>query len=289
MSEEITKNEEATVTDSKEEVAEVVQENQETEEKETKESTPGSQEQQEENKEQSEQENQEEKSDENKSVIKVEVRNTVTIIGNIDSDVELSHKVHDEGIYRFTLKVPRIRDGVFDYLIVELPERGNDINSYHNGDRVKIIGQLRSVNRKSQDGKSYHLYLSIFVDEIEHDDSTRKVNEIKLIGNVCKKPNKRLTSKGKDICDMILAVNRNYGKSDYIPCITWGRDAKYASEFNAGERFYVVGRVQSRVYKKKLSETEIVEKTTYEVSVSDIRKLKEDDTVMEDKVVSTGR
>lgn len=227
----------------------------------------------------------EKKEEKNLKTVTTEIRNKVNIVGYIDSDITLSHKVHDEGIYTFMLKVPRVRNDVFDTLIVELPERGNNLSRFSKGDRVRIEGQFRSANRRREGETKNYLHLAIFVDSINPESSTYKVNEVRLRGNICKKPNLRVTSKGKDICDVLIAVNRTYGRADYIPCITWGRDAKYIGEFEVGKGFFIVGRLQSRIYHKKLENGEVVDRTTYEVSVSEIKEMREDESVTETRVI----
>lgn len=227
-----------------------------------------------------------EKSEEkNLKTITTEIRNKVNIVGYIDSDITLSHKVHDEGIYTFKLRVPRVRNDVNDILIVEVPERGNNLSRFSKGDRVKIEGQFRSANRRREGETRNYLHLAIFVDSINPESSTYKVNEVRLRGNICKKPNLRITSKGKDICDVLVAVNRTYGRADYIPCITWGRDAKYVGELGVGTGLFIVGRLQSRIYHKKLENGEVEERTTYEVSVSEIKEMQEGESVTETRVL----
>ena len=215
----------------------------------------------------------------------VEVRNSVEIVGLIDSDLTLSYKVKEEGIYKFILKVPRLKRDVYDYLNVELPERGNDISSFNKGDRVRITGQFRSSNRKQEGEEKTHLYLNIFTESIKHETSTYKVNEIRLHGHLCKEPRFRTTPNGREICDLLLAVNRNYDRCDYIPCIAWGRDAKFTKDFKTGQGFFIVGRLQSRVYRKRIDDDNYIERTAYEVSVSEIKEMSEGDTVTETRAV----
>ena len=144
-----------------------------------------------------------------------------------------------------------------------------DAPETYSGSTIEALGQFRSYNR--HEGVKNRLMLSIFVREVhfmeEFTDYT-KTNQIFLDGYICKEPIYRKTPLGREIADLLLAVNRPYGKSDYIPCIAWGRNARYASGFEVGSRVCVWGRVQSREYTKKLSETDCEKRIAYEVSVS---------------------
>lgn len=213
--------------------------------------------------------------------VSVEIKNRVDIEGYIDSDVVLDHVSHNEGIYAFTLKVPRLRKDVYDYIQVGLPEKLLEGNEYVKGDKVSIVGQFRSYNVKSEDNPNHmRLILYIFVEDICKIEKVEKVNVIRLHGHLCKNPNYRKTSTGREICDMLLAVNRNYSRCDYIPCITWGRDAKYSSKFVIGSNIYITGRVQSRKYKKYNDDGTFRENEVYEVSVSDVQELDEEAKVV---------
>ena len=161
-----------------------------------------------------------------------------------------------------------------DIIPLMISERLIDVHKDYSGSTVESIGQFRSYNR--HEGIKNRLMLSIFVREIhfieEFTDYT-KTNQIFLDGYICKLPVYRKTPLGREIADLLLAVillavNRPYGKSDYIPCISWGRNARFASSFEVGTRVRVWGRVQSREYTKKLSETECEKRIAYEVSIS---------------------
>jgi single-stranded DNA-binding protein len=217
---------------------------------------------------------------------KTEIRNKVDIVGTIDTEISLAYKIHEEGIYKFVLKVPRLRKDVFDFLNVEIPERGMNINNYKTGDKVRITGQFRSSNRKEEGESKSHLYLNIFAESIEPESTNSKINEVKLHGHLCREPHFRVTPNGREICDLLLAINRNYDRCDYIPCITWGRDAKFAKEFNTGQGFYIIGRLQSRNYRKRISDDEVIERTAYEVSVSEIRETQEGEVITETRYLS---
>ena len=151
----------------------------------------------------------------------VEIRNRVEIEGTIDTDVTLDHMSHNEGIYTFTLKVPRLRKDVFDYIPIDLPEKLLEDSGFEKGDNVYIVGQFRSYNVKSESNPNHmKLVLYIFVEEIHKIEKVDKVNIVRLHGHLCKVPNYRKTATGREICDLLLAVNRNYNRCDYIPCIT---------------------------------------------------------------------
>lgn len=166
------------------------------------------------------------------------------------------------------LAVNRLSDQA-DVIPLMISERLIDVNGDYSGCTIESVGQFRSYNR--HEGTKNRLVLSVFVREIhfmeEFTDYT-KTNQIILDGYICKAPIYRKTPLGREIADLLLAVNRPYGKSDYIPCIAWGRNARFASSFNVGTRVRVWGRVQSREYTKKLTETECEKRIAYEVSVS---------------------
>lgn len=199
---------------------------------------------------------------------KVIENNKVSVIGEVVSEFMFSHEVFGEGFYVVNLAVNRLSDQA-DIIPLMISERLVNINENYCGQTMEAIGQFRSYNR--HEGVKNRLVLSIFVREVsfieEFTDYT-KTNQIFLDGYICKAPIYRKTPLGREIADLLLAVNRPYGKSDYIPCIAWGRNARYASGFQVGDRVSVWGRVQSREYTKKLSETECEKRIAYEVSVS---------------------
>lgn len=213
------------------------------------------------------------------------IRNKAELVGTIDTELTFAYEIRGEGIFRFVLKVPRLRKDVFDYINVEVPERGMNLSRFSQGDKVRVIGQFRSINKKDINEDKGHLILSLFLSSMEPETTTYKVNDIKLHGHICKEPNLRTTKTGKDICDLILAVNRNYDRCDYIPCITWGRDAKYASTLSVGSKVYIVGRIQSRDYNKKFPDGTVEVRTAYEVSVAEIQETEEDSEVTETREV----
>ena len=194
--------------------------------------------------------------------------NQVTMIGEIVSEFEFSHEVYGEGFYLVDISVSRLSDSV-DYIPLMVSERLVDVTQSYIGETISVSGQFRSYNRHEE--KKNRLILSVFVRELEFVDEIEddiKSNQIYLDGYICKEPIYRKTPLGREIADLLVAVNRSYGKSDYIPCICWGRNARYASSFEVGSHVEVYGRIQSREYIKKLSETETEKRTAYEVSVS---------------------
>ena len=199
---------------------------------------------------------------------KVMENNRVTVIGTIVSDFTFSHAVFGEGFYLVDLSVSRLSEQA-DVIPLMVSERLMDVTRDYRGCTIEADGQFRSYNR--HEGTKNRLMLSVFVREIhfmdEFTDYT-KTNQIFLDGYICKAPIYRKTPLGREIADLLLAVNRPYGKSDYIPCICWGRNARYASAFAVGGHVLIWGRIQSREYMKRLSETEMEKRTAYEVSVS---------------------
>ena len=194
--------------------------------------------------------------------------NKVTVIGQVISDFSFSHEVFGEGFYMVDLAVNRLSDQE-DIIPLMISERLVDVTRSYQGMTLEAEGQFRSYNR--HEGSKNRLVLSVFVRELrfleEFTDYT-KTNQIFLDGYICKEPIYRKTPLGREIADLLIAVNRPYGKSDYIPCIAWGRNARCASAFEVGSRVRIWGRVQSREYTKKLSEAESEKRVAYEVSVS---------------------
>lgn len=196
------------------------------------------------------------------------ITNSITVSGKILTDFVLSHEVYGEKFYSFYIENRRLSDAV-DILPVIISERLLIDECYAVGDNVLIEGQIRSHN--NFDGIKTHLKLSIFVKSISPTEETgNPVNRIMLDGFICKKPVYRTTPFGREIADILLAVNRAYGKSDYIPAICWGRNAKFASNLEVGTNISLSGRMQSRDYRKQLDNGEVITKTAYEVSASKI-------------------
>jgi single-stranded DNA-binding protein len=196
--------------------------------------------------------------------------NQVSIVGEIVSDFEFSHEVYGEGFYMVEVSVSRLSN-FEDYIPVMVSERLIDVSRDYSGQYVYIGGQFRSFNRHEE--KKNRLVLSVFARELEvlpDAGEENASNEIFLDGYICKESVYRKTPLGREIADLLVAVNRSYGKSDYIPCICWGRNARFAAGFTVGTHVQIWGRIQSRDYVKKISETEVEQRTAYEVSVSKI-------------------
>lgn len=194
--------------------------------------------------------------------------NRVSVAGEIATDFMFSHEVYGEGFYLTTLLVNRLSDRV-DEIPLMVSERLMDVTRDYRGELVEAEGQFRSFNR--HEGSRNRLVLSVFAREIffpQEEVEPARTNRIFLDGYLCKAPIYRKTPLGREIADLLIAVNRPYGKSDYIPCIAWGRNARYASGFEVGNRLRIWGRVQSREYTKRISETQLEYRTAYEVSVS---------------------
>lgn len=199
---------------------------------------------------------------------KIIENNQVTIMGEVASNFVFSHEVFGEGFYMMDVSVRRLSNSE-DKIPVMISERLIDVSQDYTGEFIMVNGQFRSYNR--HDEQKNRLVLSVFAREvsfIEEELDGAKTNSILLDGYICKLPVYRKTPLGREIADLLLAVNRPYGKSDYIPCICWGRNARFASTFEVGEHVQVLGRIQSREYVKKLTETETQKRIAYEVSVS---------------------
>ncbi len=191
--------------------------------------------------------------------------NYAVISGMIASAFTFSHEAYGERFFTFMLESERL-SGTSDVLPVTVSERLLD-GSLALGDTIKIIGQIRSYNSYN-DGRT-HLILTLFArDILRCEDDEDPQNNIELNGFICKPCICRTTPFGRKIADILLAVNRGYNKSDYIPCICWGRNAVFASRLSIGDNIKITGRMQSRKYQKKLSDTEIIEKIAYEISIS---------------------
>lgn len=194
-------------------------------------------------------------------------------MGEIASEFEFSHEVFGEGFYMLELLVKRLSDS-FDRIPVMISERLIDVTKDYRGEFIQISGQFRSYNRHEE--KKNRLVLSVFAREAvfaEATDDKIKSNQIFLDGFICKPPVYRKTPLGREIADMLVAVNRPYGKSDYIPCISWGRNARFAANFEVGSRVQIWGRIQSREYVKRLEDDRTEKRIAYEVSVSKLEEI----------------
>ena len=191
--------------------------------------------------------------------------NRVYLNGEIVSEAAFSHEVYGEGFYEMSVLVKRL-SGQADILPVTISERLIQDKQLGIGSEISAIGQFRSYN-KLVDGKS-KLMLTVFVRELLEGEAQKNPNSIVLSGYICKQPVYRTTPFNREIADLLVAVNRSYNKSDYIPCIAWGRNARFVKNLAVGERIALSGRIQSREYQKKFSETDVRILTAYEVSIS---------------------
>ena len=188
--------------------------------------------------------------------------NRIIAVGRLDGELELSHEVMNEPFYTGTLLVKRL-SGAVDRLPVTIPGKLMGLLPQEDS-QLLMTGQVRSYN-KVVDG-SGRLMVTLFAQSIALSPDNDTLNKVSLTGALCKPPIYRSTPFGREICDMMLAVNRAFGKSDYIPCIAWGRNAQYASRFGVGDRVRLTGRLQSREYQKLLESGEYLSRNAYEVS-----------------------
>lgn len=203
--------------------------------------------------------------------------NKVTLSGEIVSNFEFSHEVYGEGFYTTMLASERL-SGQKDIIPIMVSERIVDVKADWEGRFVEVSGQFQSYNKHK--GERNRLILSVFVREFEEweDDGTIRPsdeNHIFIDGFICKSPVYRKTPLGREIADILLAVNRQYGKSDYVPMICWGRNAVFVSGLEVGTRLKIEGRIQSREYQKQISDDEYETRTAYEVSVSKLTVVEE--------------
>ena len=195
----------------------------------------------------------------------INMNNQVTISGEIASGFNFSHEIFGEKFYFVNINVQRISN-TYDLIPVMVSDRLVDTSVDYTGRFAFVTGQFRSCNKHN--GEKNRLILSVFAREFDFIEEDSNENSIYLDGYVCKEPVYRETPLGREISDLLVAVNRAYGKSDYIPCIAWGRNARFASSFEVGKRIQIWGRVQSREYKKKISENETETRVAYEISAS---------------------
>ena len=199
--------------------------------------------------------------------------NEAYAVGCIDSVLTYSHGVHSEGFYNFKIRIDRL-SGNADTLLVTASERTLSGLGFEIGRAVLIKGQFRSYNNYGGTGSK--LILTLFAREIsEMPQGAECENEVYLNGFICKTPVFRVTPFGREIADILLAVNRAYSKSDYIPCIAWGRNARFVKRLSVGQNVRIYGRMQSREYQKRTDDGSTVTKTAYEVSVCKIETAEE--------------
>ena len=209
--------------------------------------------------------------------------NHLVLVGKVTSDKRFSHEIYGEKFYIFDLEVPRL-SGNADIIPITISERLLEAEGLEIDKKVIIEGQFRSYN--SYQNERNKLVLTVFAKDVkfvENQDEEIQAskdfvsNEVILNGYICKKPIYRQTPFGREIADLLLAVNRAYNKSDYIPCIAWGRNARFCENIEVGTEVKIVGRVQSRTYEKKYEDGTSETKVAYEVSISSLEVVKEDD------------
>ena len=217
--------------------------------------------------------------------------NYLTLVGKVTGEKKFSHEIYGESFYSFNLSIPRL-SGNFDIIPITVSERLLKEDTLEEGKKLLIKGQFRSYN--SYQNEKNRLILTVFAkditevkDEEEENDIVRKdiiTNEVVLIGFICKAPIYRQTPFGREIADVLLAVNRAYNKSDYIPCIAWGRNARFCQTLEVGSQVKVVGRVQSRTYEKKHEDGTVENRVAYEVSIGSLEVIEEKDNEKEETV-----
>ena len=203
--------------------------------------------------------------------------NYIMLDGKITSEKKFSHEIYGESFFNFDLEIPRL-SGISDIIPITISERLIANFDLSLGKQVVIEGQFRSYNTY-EDSKS-RLILTVFVKEIREkgeDEEIKVPNEVQLVGHICRKPIYRKTPFGREIADILVAVNRAYNKSDYIPCITWGRNARFCENMQIGTELRLVGRVQSRPYEKKHEDGTVEQRTAYEVSISSLEFVNKED------------
>ena len=213
--------------------------------------------------------------------------NYLTLVGKVTGEKKFSHEIYGERFYIFNLEIPRL-SGVADIIPITISERLINEDTLTEGQKLLVKGQFRSYN--SYESEKNRLILTVFAKDIkviseeeqseEENEMTKKdvvTNEVVLIGYICKKPIYRQTPFGREIADILLAVNRAYNKSDYIPCIAWGRNARFCQNLEVGFQIKLVGRVQSRTYEKKHEDGSVETRVAYEVSVGSLEVIEEND------------
>ena len=213
--------------------------------------------------------------------------NYLTLVGKVTGEKRFSHEIYGERFYIFNLEIPRL-SGVADIIPITISERLISDDTLNDGQKLLVKGQFRSYN--SYESEKNRLILTVFAKDVrtineeeqneEENEIARKdmiTNEVVLIGYICKKPIYRQTPFGREIADILLAVNRAYNKSDYIPCIAWGRNARFCQNLEVGSQIKLVGRVQSRTYERKHEDGSVETRVAYEVSVGSLEVIEEND------------
>ena len=221
--------------------------------------------------------------------------NYLTLVGKVTGEKRFSHEIYGERFYVFNLEIPRL-SGNSDIIPITVSERLIKEETLQEGHQLLVKGQFRSYN--SYENNKNRLILTVFakdiieVEEKEEDEENEMVkkdtitNEVVLVGYICKKPIYRQTPFGREISDILLAVNRAYNKSDYIPCIAWGRNARFCQDIEVGAQVKIVGRVKSRQYEKKHEDGTVETRVAYEVSVGSLEVIEENDNEQETTVES---
>lgn len=221
--------------------------------------------------------------------------NYLTLVGKVTGEKEFSHEIYGERFYVFKLAIPRL-SGNEDIIPITISERIIGEETLQQGKKLLVKGQFRSYN--SYENEKNRLILTVFAKDVmeveekeeeEENEMVRKdtiTNEVVLIGYLCKKPIYRQTPFGREISDLLLAVNRAYNKSDYIPCISWGRTARFCQNLEVGTQVKVVGRVQSRTYEKKYEDGTSQTRVAYEVSIGSLEVIEEKNEEKEEEEIT---
>ena len=202
--------------------------------------------------------------------------NKLQLVGTVVKEPIYTHEVFGEGFYETVVAVPRLSEQK-DFIPITISDRLLVRHEVQVGNKINLVGQFRSYNKI--EGEKSKLLLTAFVRDLLPMDETVTPNSIEITGYICKPPIYRTTPFKREICDVLIAVNRAYNESDYIPCIMWGRNARFVQNMKVGDKLTVVGRIQSRTYVKNLGEDKSEERVAYEVSVSKINPLDRDDNI----------
>lgn len=202
------------------------------------------------------------------------INNLAEVSGVVFDELQFNHTIYGENFYIFTLQIPRL-SGTDDKIKIMVSDRLLTEYTPSIGDSIEVCGQFRSYN--SYENGDNRLILTVFAKDLKRidDEIIKNPNSLYLNGFVCKEPIYRTTPFGREITDILLAVNRTYNKSDYIPVIAWGRNARYCKNFKVGDNVKIWGRIQSREYQKKINDDEFITKTAYEVSVNKLEIVEE--------------
>ena len=217
--------------------------------------------------------------------------NHLILVGKVTSEKRFSHEIYGEKFYIFDMEVPRLSDTT-DIIPVTASERIINDELLAIGNKLIVKGQFRSYN--SYENERNKLILTVFakdlmseedVNEEEKEKIQKNSNEVTLIGYICKKPIYRQTPFGREIADVLLAVNRAYNKSDYIPSIAWGRNARFCQNMEVGTEVKITGRIQSRTYEKKFEDGTSETRVAYEVSIASMEVVNQEDNEEESQEV----